>query len=501
MNGNLSENPLAELIRELLNKKLSGRLQLQRDKIKVAVYFRSGQLIFAACNLQEFRLGAYLVKCAVLSEEDLLGLGKAAKDSELAKTLILARRVSSEQAEQLQISLVEDILRLALLWNDGTWNFDHRAQINEEVTFQINGPALLLETARRLPAEVINSRFRNPNELFSPVAVPPNAVNLSPAEGFLLSRIDSPVSFQDLSLVSGLTESELQRVVYSLALVGFINRESWTNAFRSVIQEPIKVIKEAAPVVEVQPPTVVEPPDTVESLIKRLAHAQSHYQVLDVAPDAPMSELKNAYYNLARKYHPDRFRHVEGSLIAQIESAFARITQAYDTLRDQRLRSSYDSKLDAQARSARVARAAPKAAASDSDSDAAAASEGDNQSDVAAAQRAEAQFKEGFAALEMGQRNVAMGLLASAARAVPTESRYRAYYGRVLALSVSTRRLAETELLAAIKLEPNNSEYRVMLAELYKELGFTVRARSEAERAVASDQNNRKARELLKTLS
>jgi len=101
----------------------------------------------------------------------------------------------------------------------------------------------------------------------------------------------------------------------------------------------------------------------------------------------------------------------------------------------------------------------------------------------------------------MGQRNVAMGLLASAARAVPTESRYRAYYGRVLALSVSTRRLAETELLAAIKLEPNNSEYRVMLAELYKELGFTVRARSEAERAVASDQNNRKARELLKTLS
>ena len=40
-----------------------------------------------------------------------------------------------------------------------------------------------------------------------------------------------------------------------------------------------------------------------------------------------------------------------------------------------------------------------------------------------------------------------------------------------------------------------------MLAELYKELGFTVRARSEAERAVASDQNNRKARELLKALS
>jgi curved DNA-binding protein CbpA len=448
-------------------------------------------------------LGAYLVKSAVLSEADLLQLGKAGKDFELAKTLISAKRISSEQAEQLQVRLAEDILRLALLWDDGTWNFDHRSQINEDVTFHIDAPALLLETARRLPAEVIVSRFRNPNEHFSPVAVPPNSVNLSPAEGFLLSRIDAPVTFQDLSMVSGLAESELQRVVYSLALVDFINRESWENAFRSVPQEPVKVIKEA-PAVEIQAPTVVNPPETVESLLKRLAHAQSHYEVLDVAPDAPMSELKNAYYNLARKYHPDRFRHAESSLIARIESAFARITQAYDTLRDPGLRSSYDSKLEAQARSARVARAAPKAEASSdaAGSDATSATEGDsNQSELTVAQRAEAQFKEGFAALELGQRNVAMGLLASAARAVPTESRYRAYYGRVLALSESTRRLAESELLAAIKLEPNNSEYRVMLAELYKELGFNVRARSEAERAVASDQNNRKARELLKSLS
>jgi len=506
MNGNLSENPLAELIRELSNKKLSGRLQLQSDNIKVAIYFQSGQLVFAACNLRDFRLGAYLVKGAVLSEEDLLRYGKVAKDFDLAKLLVSEKRISVEQAEQLQVKLVEDILSLALLWDNGTWSFDHRSQISEEVTFQINAPALLLETARRLPAEVIGSRFRNPNEHFSPVAVPPESVNLSPTEGFLLSRIDAPVSFQDLSVVSGLAEAELQRVVYTLALVDYISRESWKNAFRSVPQEPVKVIKEVPAVVEVQPPTVVEPPDTVESLLKRLAHAQSHYEVLDVAPDSSMPELKNAYYNLARKYHPDRFRHAESSLIARIESAFARITQAYDTLRDPGLRSSYDSKLDAQARSARVARAAPKAAApdvaSDAASDATPTAEGDsNQSELTAAQHAEAQFKDGFAALELGQSNVAMGLLASAARAVPTESRYRAYYGRVLALNESTRRLAEAELLAAIKLEPNNSEYRVMLAELYKELGFTLRARSEAERAVASDQNNRKARELLKTLS
>ena len=124
-----------------------------------------------------------------------------------------------------------------------------------------------------------------------------------------------------------------------------------------------------------------------------------------------------------------------------------------------------------------------------------------DRSTLTTAQSAEVQFKEGFAALELGQRNVAMGLLGTAARAFPNEPRYRAYYGRCLAMQENTRRLAETELQAAVKLDPNNTEYRIMLAELYRDLGFIVRARSEAERAVASDQNSRKARELLRSLN
>ena len=63
-----------------------------------------------------------------------------------------------------------------------------------------------------------------------------------------------------------------------------------------------------------------------------------------------------------------------------------------------------------------------------------------------------------------------------------------------------TRRAAENELQAAIKLDPQNSEYRVLLAELYRDLGLLLRARGESERALASDPNNRKARDLLRAL-
>ena len=96
---------------------------------------------------------------------------------------------------------------------------------------------------------------------------------------------------------------------------------------------------------------------------------------------------------------------------------------------------------------------------------------------------------------------MAVGFFAAAARAMPNEPRFRAFYGRALAKQESTRRKAEGELLAALKLEPENSEYRLALAELYLDLGFKLRAKNECERAIASSPNNRKARDFLKTIN
>jgi len=207
-----------------------------------------------------------------------------------------------------------------------------------------------------------------------------------------------------------------------------------------------------------------------------------------------MSELKNAYYGIARKYHPDKFR-TSPDVLVRVESAFARITQAYDTLREPGLRATSDSKLDAQSRAASVSRGSKRSSGKETSE----STDGEGSADPYSKQ-AELQFKEGLTALELRQRNAAIGLLGAAARAVPDEPRYRAHYGRALALHESTRRMAEVELQAAVGLDPQNAAYRIMLAELYRDLGFKVRAKGEAERAVAADRNSREARELLRTL-
>jgi DnaJ-domain-containing protein 1 len=325
--------------------------------------------------------------------------------------------------------------------------------------------------------------------------------NLLPAEGFLLSRLDRPMILKDLVAVSGMGETETLGIVYSLALGGLIKRETWKSAFtdRQPSSQPTPPPEPEKEIPKPRQPEV--DPNDVENFLARLKNAQTYYEVLGVDVNEPVQNLKNAYYQLARRYHPDRFRKAEGSLLARIESAFARITQAYETLHDDSRRASYNSKLATRRKAERLADSAPKSA---NPATPRAQSEpstgGVAEPAVSAAARAEIQFKEGFAALELGQKKTATGLFAAAARAVPNEARYRAFYGQMLAGHESTQRAAETELQAAIKLDPANSEYRVMLAELYRDLGLKLRAKGEAERAVAADPDNRKARDLLRAL-
>jgi curved DNA-binding protein CbpA len=499
MNGQLSEQPLAELIREISAKSLSGRLRLEHERVHVVTYFEHGKFLYAAANVRTLRIREYLKKAEAVSEQDLAQFNERVSDTDLLKVLCAQKFLAPALAEQIQTLLVGDVLRLALLWTDGAWEFDARSRLGEQLDPKIDIDTLLLEAARRLPGKFAASRFDNPAEIITPVAEPLVNQNLLPAEVFLLSRLDRPTTVRELVAVSGLGHDETVGHLYALALAGLLKRESWHSVFRGEQPAPPKkVAPPPPPPVEREQIQETDPRD-VENFLVRVKNAGTYYEVLGVAREASASELKTVYYQIARSYHPDRFRKSDAGLLQRIEAAFARITQAYDTLRDDQLRASYDAKVAARKKAEQIVDAAPKASAPAAEPEPVA--EGAAEPVVSVAERAASQFKEGFVALEQGEKKVALGLFASAARAVPNEPRYRAFYGQVLAGNESTRRAAEAELSAAIKLDPKNAEYRMMLAELYRDLGLKLRAKGEAERAVAANPNNRKARELLRALS
>ena len=506
MNGQLAQQPPVELVKEISLKGLSGTLRLHREQVKVAVYFEAGRVIYAASNLRELRIGEYLKKQGLASEENLAALGNNRSDLALVSQLCANGTLTREGVVPLVAAQVADLLRIALLWSNGTWEFDDRAHLRDPIRVRVNTASLLMQTARNMPVEFILSRFRDPDELISPVAAMPDYAGLLPAEGFVLSRVEAPLRLNELFAISGLGEREVSRTIYALILAGFLQREHGPKALQSEprivpdpagrSQTPEKSIKIEAPSSPTVRPVKSEE-EELNEFFERLDKATDHYEVLKVAMTAETEEIKNSYYALARRYHPDRF-HLQAStpLHARIESAFARLAQAYGTLTDAALRLTYDSKLAAQDKVKRLANSAPKASAPAPVT----ADKPDvlTKSEQSVRDSAENSFKEGFAALQEGQTKQAVIHLSAAARIVPHEPRYRAYYGRALAAVADTRRLAEAEMQAAIKLDPGNASYRCMLAELYCDLGFYKRAEGEIERAIAADPNNTAARALLR---
>ncbi len=63
---------------------------------------------------------------------------------------------------------------------------------------------------------------------------------------------------------------------------------------------------------------------------------KDYYEVLGVPKDAPKTEIKKAYRNLAKKYHPDRNKEPNA------EQKFKEIKEAYEILSDDQKRSAYD---------------------------------------------------------------------------------------------------------------------------------------------------------------
>ena len=491
MEGQLSEQPLAELIREISVKSLGGRLRLEHDRVKVVAYFDNGDFLYAASNVRTLRLREYLLKNNLVTDVALKQFNDRVSDNDMIKVLCAQKLLNPSDVEQVQTRQVADVLCVALLWTEGSWQFDSKSRLSEQMNLKIDATALLLDAGRRLPAKFAASRFRNPGEVITPLATPLIHDNLLPAEVFMLSRLDQPMVLRDLIAISGAGEEETLKIVYSLALAGLLKRENWKNAFRDSQAAPSSPEPEPAPAREQSDVDREE----IESFLARVKNAKTHYEVLGVNWDASAESLKTVYYQLARRYHPDRFRKTQPAVVSRLESAFARITQAYETLRDDALRANYNSKLAARRKAQQLTDAAATTTASQEP-----VAEGVSETGISKAERAAEQFKEGVAALELGERKVAIGLFASAARAVPNEPRYHAHYGQLLAGDERTRRAAEAEFNAAIKLDPGNAEYRVMLAELYRDLGLKLRAKGEAERAVAADPNHQRARELLREL-
>ena len=189
-----------------------------------------------------------------------------------------------------------------------------------------------------------------------------------------------------------------------------------------------------------------------------------YYQLLEVPPDASTAAIRQAYARLARESHPDRFTDPEEKKKA--EAAFTQLTEAFNTLSNDKSRREYD-----------ALRAAPKVAVPE--------------------QIARDAYERGLKHYEERKYYEAVELLRTAVQHQPREARYHAALSRALARNPHWAREAIQHMDQAIHLEPQRALFHSQLAELLLGQGLKLRARRAAEAALRLDPNDRIAHAVL----
>ncbi|MEO6391390.1 MAG: DUF4388 domain-containing protein, partial [Pyrinomonadaceae bacterium] len=470
--GQLSSHPLLEIVHEIAHAKLSGAVRLQRDRVKAVVYFQAGEVVFAVSNQRKHRLSECALAWQYVNAAHLAAIPQKNNDVEFGYALVESGALTAERLEDLFVRLSAEVLREVLLWIEGEWTYDARVRLARSVRAHVNIQSMLLEAVRQLPPDFAAKRLSNHNRQVVPVPAALNGLALNSMEGYVLSRVDRVMQLEMLVQLGGLPEPDLMRSVYSLVLGGFLHGSLWaavlddaqlsrakaltakskspagkhqSGASRPVSPTPVSSPasspastgqKSAAPSTETTEAVAVADRRAADGFLTRVAEAKNFYEVLDIGRQAGDDDIKRAYYMLARQFHPDRFHQDQRTTFHEgLQSAFAKVSQAYDNLRDSKLRAAHDRKLVGSSNS--TGAVDPMAA--------------DHISGTPS-QQAETRFQLGLTALNKGDAPQALIYCGQAAKMMPTTARYRAAYGQALAQNPNKRHDAESELKEAIRL-------------------------------------------------
>lgn len=518
LKGNLQDSSFAELLVETSQARLSGSFRFSQDEKKAVVYLRDGDVIFAVSNLRKHRLFEILLSKNILNKEILVEIPNFTNDLELSQALLSKKILEQQTIDKLFAYQVSDILKTVLLWQSGNWVYNHLARAKGDINFQIDITPLLLSYARSLPVETVIKRFKSFEEKFVSREIFSVNLDLTPPEAYIFSRLTTtPTRIQDIKNMCGLSDSETLKTLYTLWLGNLIARKNWSSVFsetriRDILSVKLTLVKEAAVVstqtsavapnnVTPATETVIEPEEVeleileeeineqkaLEEYLENVEKAASYYEILGVNIEAQTSDIKTAYFQLAKKYHPDKFHQESNEGLQQrIQSAFTEIARAYDTLKDKDTREVYDYKLR---KYLETVKDQPTSAVHTP------------QQPETNVEKAREEFDQGFGYLMQENYDTALPFLTRAVQLSPDNARFHAYFGKVLSFVGNQRHKAEQEIQTAIKLDADNPSFRIMLAEFYIQFNLLKRAEGELQRMLVQFPNNREAETLLDSLA
>jgi serine/threonine-protein kinase len=416
--------PLFRLIREIFVGGRSGHLHFSHAKERRSLFFRSGHIVHGTTDVEGEHLGQVLVRYGLITQPDLERATAIVlrERRRLGTVLDELRIMDKERVEEAVALHVREILFNVAGRADGSYSFEEMTEeptMSANLTAQIPPGQMILEAARRLQSpEMLAQVLGDIDRVLAHSANPllrTQKLPLSPADGFVLSRVDGTLTAREVFQIIPLPQEDAERSLFGLLCTGileFLPRTATSRARAAVEAEratpappgaaaprppapapPAPPPRPAAPAARSATAPAPAPASTPaaaaaseaarqaaaerrqEEVRKAIAAQRAEitdayegikkrdfFAFLGIARDADERKVKEAYFRLARPFHPDTaLDPALADLRRQREAVFLHLGQVYETLRNPANRARYERLLDA--RTPRRAEPPPPAAA------------------------------------------------------------------------------------------------------------------------------------------
>ncbi|MFC1850146.1 DUF4388 domain-containing protein [candidate division CSSED10-310 bacterium] len=317
-------------------------------------------------------------------------------------------------------------------------------------------------------------------------------LNITAEEGFLLSRIDGQMSIKEIRSISGFPKKDIHYAFYRLAILKVIDlgidlseagtsettdpEFSGTGSYMTadfMLDQNGEQDDKASAKTDFDEQTL----EMIEAKYK-LCVLGNYYEILEVPQDAIAATIKDSFYTLSKKFHPDTYSSKVSPVQSEkVEKIFNQITKAFETLINMDDRLAYNKSLAGQQRGLPP----PKSAAQN-------------------IEEAKNLFKKGQAYFRQKDYQRAYQYFTEAHDANPNNPVYLGMLAQIEYRHLHNLKAAENHCQKAITFTPDNPKLYIILGKILIEQQRLEEAKKAFEKTLSLDRNNQIAQAELRKI-